>query len=191
MRIIGGNLRGKKILNPADKSTRPLKDMVRESIFNIIEHSKNEYVELNNAKVLDLFSGTGIISFEFSSRGVKKIISVDNNYKCIKHIKNTSDSLNLNIKTIRNEVILYLKNPNQKFNIIFADPPYDWKLDYYRIMINLIFDNEWLLPEGILIVEHSKKTKLEAIFQSYFSRSYGENNFSFYKKKQAYKPDSV
>ena len=72
MRIIGGNLRGKKILNTTDKSTRPLKDIVRESIFNIIEHSKNEYVELNNAKVLDLFSGTGSFGIECLSRGAKK-----------------------------------------------------------------------------------------------------------------------
>ena len=74
MRIIGGNLRGKKILNTTDKSTRPLKDMVRESIFNVIEHSINEYVELKNAKVLDLFSGTGSFGIECLSRGAKKVI---------------------------------------------------------------------------------------------------------------------
>ena len=187
MRIISGIHKGRKIFSPRNLPVRPTTDRAREGLFNILQNK----IDMSLINVLDLFSGTGIISFEFSSRGVKKLISVDNNYKCIKHIKKTSDNLNLNIKTIRNEVIFYLKNPNQKFNIIFADPPYDWKLNDYRIMINLIFDNEWLLPEGILIVEHSKKTKLEAIFQSYFSRSYGENNFSFYKKKQAYKPDSV
>ena len=74
MRIIGGNLKGKKILNPKDKSTRPLKDLVRESIFNIIEHSKNEFVNLNGAKVLDLFSGTGSFGIECISRGAEKVI---------------------------------------------------------------------------------------------------------------------
>ena len=69
MRIIGGNLKGKKILNPKDKSTRPLKDLVKESIFNIIEHSKNEFINLNGAKVLDLFSGTFSFGIECISRG--------------------------------------------------------------------------------------------------------------------------
>ena len=78
MRIIGGNLRGKKILNPTDKSTRPLKNMVRESIFNIIEHSKNEYVDLNDAKILDLFSGTGSFGIECLSRGAKNVTFFEN-----------------------------------------------------------------------------------------------------------------
>ena len=83
MRIIGGKLRGKKILVPTDKSTRPLKDMVRESIFNIIEHSKNEYVELNNAKVLDLFSGTGSFGLECLSRMAKHVTFVEKNVSAI------------------------------------------------------------------------------------------------------------
>ena len=78
MRIIGGNLRGKKILTPTDKSTRPLRDLVRESIFNIIEHSKNEFVNLNRAKVLDLFSGTGSFGLECISRGAAKVYFFEN-----------------------------------------------------------------------------------------------------------------
>ena len=72
MRIIGGVLKGKKILDPLDKSTRPLKDLVRESIFNILEHSNNEFVKIENAKILDLFSGTGSFGIECLSRGAKK-----------------------------------------------------------------------------------------------------------------------
>ena len=74
MRIIGGNFKGKKILKPYDKSTRPLKDIVRESIFNIIEHSKNEYVDLEGARILDLFSGTGSFGIECISRGAAEVI---------------------------------------------------------------------------------------------------------------------
>ena len=81
MRIIGGNLRGKKILKPIDKLTRPLKDMVRESIFNIINHSQDEFVELNNAKILDLFSGTGSFGIECLSRGAKSVTFFEN-YSC-------------------------------------------------------------------------------------------------------------
>ena len=91
MRIIGGTLRNKKILNPIDKSTRPLRDLVRESIFNIIEHSKNEYVELNKAKVLDLFSGTGSFGIECLSRGAEKVTFFEN-YK--DSIKIVSASMN-------------------------------------------------------------------------------------------------
>ncbi len=87
MRIIGGNLRGKKILNPTDKLTRPLKDMVRESIFNIIKHSKNEYLELKNAKVLDLFSGTGSFGIECLSRGAEKVIFFENYTNSVKILK--------------------------------------------------------------------------------------------------------
>ena len=78
MRIISGNLRGKKILSPLDKSTRPLKDMVRESIFNIIEHSKKETVAIKNANVLDLFSGTGSFGIECLSRGAEQVIFFEN-----------------------------------------------------------------------------------------------------------------
>tara|TARA_Y100001970_G_scaffold180736_1_gene219967 strand:- start:10657 stop:11220 length:564 start_codon:yes stop_codon:yes gene_type:complete len=187
MRIISGIHKGRKIFSPRNLPVRPTTERAREGLFNILENT----IDMSLINVLDLFSGTGIISYEFSSRGVKKIISVDKNYNCIKHIKKTSNNLNLNISTVKNEVILYLKKPLIKFNLIFADPPYDWTLDYYKKMINLIFEKEWLLPNGILIIEHSKKTKLDQIFQPYFSRNYGDNNFSFYKKKQAYKPDSV
>ena len=75
--------------------------------------------------------------------------------------------------------------------MIFADPPYEWTIDYYKKMITLILNYEWLLPEGILIVEHNKKTKINSIIQSCFSKRYGDNFFSFFKKKQADKPDSV
>ena len=80
-------------------------------------------IDISIINVLDLFSGTGIISFEFSSRGVKNIVSVDKNYNCVKNIKKTSDSLNLNIKVVKHEVISYLKNPYQKFSASSAPTP--------------------------------------------------------------------
>ena len=118
MRIIGGTLSGKKIIDPLDKSTRPLKDIVRESIFNIIEHSKNEFVELNGAKVLDLFSGTGSFGIECLSRGAAKVVFFENYLKSITILKKNIDHLNLNKKThiIQensfniNKEYLYIKN---------------------------------------------------------------------------------
>ena len=98
MRIISGDLKGKKILDPLDKSTRPLKDMVRESIFNIIEHSKNESIAIKNANVLDCFSGTGSFGIECLSRGAKHVIFFENYKDSIKILKKNIDLLNLNKK---------------------------------------------------------------------------------------------
>ena len=99
MRIIGGYLRGKKILDPLDKSTRPLKDLVRESIFNIIEHSNREFVELNGAKVLDLFSGSGSFGIECISRGANKVIFFENYSKSIEILKKNIKHLDLSKKS--------------------------------------------------------------------------------------------
>ena len=87
MRIVGGELKGKKILDSLDKSTRPLKDLVRESIFNILEHSKNEYVKLENSKILDLFSGTGSFGLECLSRGASEVFFFENYSKSFRFPK--------------------------------------------------------------------------------------------------------
>ena len=128
MRVIGGNLKGKKILTPIDKSTRPLKDMVRESIFNIIEHSKNEFVDLEGAKVLDLFSGTGSFGIECISRGAEKVIFFENYINSIKVLKKNLDLLKLNkyAKVIENDAynISQSKLNFKKFDLIFLDAPF-------------------------------------------------------------------
>ena len=95
MRIVGGYLKGRKILNTLDKSTRPLKDLVRESIFNILEHSKGQLPKLNNSYVLDLFSGTGSFGIECLSRGARKVIFFENYFNSIKILKKNIISLKL------------------------------------------------------------------------------------------------
>ena len=159
MRIIGGNLRGKKILNPTDKSTRPLKDMVRESIFNIIEHSKNEYVELNNAKVLDLFSGTGSFGIECLSRGAKKVIFFENYKNSIKILKKNLDLLNLNKQSniIEKDAFNITQSQNNllKFDLIFLDPPFkDNKLNQ---LIEKIKQSKITSKNTLLIIHRNKK----------------------------------
>ena len=159
MRIIGGNLRGKKILNPTDKSTRPLKDMVRESIFNIIEHSKNEYVELNNAKVLDLFSGTGSFGIECLSRGAKKVIFFENYKDSIKILKKNLDLLNLNkqSKIIEKDAYNITQSQNNllKFDLIFLDPPFkDNKLNQ---LIEKIKEMKITSKNTLIIIHRNKK----------------------------------
>ena len=159
MKIIGGNLRGKKILNPTDKSTRPLKDMVRESIFNIIEHSKNEYVELNNAKVLDLFSGTGSFGIECLSRGARKVIFFENYINSIKILKKNLDLLNLKKQSniIEKDAYNITQSQNNllKFDLIFLDPPFkDNKLNQ---LIEKIKQMRITSKNTLIIIHRNKK----------------------------------
>ncbi len=128
MRIIGGYLKGKKIHDPLDNSTRPLKDLVRESIFNIVEHSKKEFVDLNRAKVLDLFSGTGSFGIECLSRGVSQVVFFENYSKSIEILKKNIDQLSLNKKAQiinKNAYNINLTNLIYKnFDLVFLDPPF-------------------------------------------------------------------
>tara|TARA_B100001029_G_scaffold41072_1_gene31996 strand:- start:2356 stop:2679 length:324 start_codon:yes stop_codon:yes gene_type:complete len=100
MRIIGGYFKGRKIFEPIDKSTRPLKDLVRESIFNILEHSKNHLINFEKTYVLDLFSGTGSFGLECLSRGAKEVVFFENYHKSIKVLESNINKLNLQKKTI-------------------------------------------------------------------------------------------
>ena len=164
MRVIGGNLKGKKILNPTDKSTRPLKDMVRESIFNIIEHSKNEYVELNNSKVLDLFSGTGSFGIECLSRGARKVIFFENYINSIKILKKNLDLLNLNKQSniIEKDAYNITQSQNNllKFDLIFLDPPFkDKKLNQLILEIKQMK----ITSKNTLIIIHRNKKISENI----------------------------
>ena len=131
MRIISGHFKGKKILEPKDKITRPLKDLTKESVFNILTHSNKFRIDLNNASVLDLFSGVGSFGIECLSRGVKKVVFIENYVNVLTVLKKNLNDLKKikNYKIIEkniysNETILSL---NEKFNIIFLDPPYNDK----------------------------------------------------------------
>jgi len=185
MRVIGGNLKGKKILNPSDKSTRPLKDIVKESIFNIIEHSKNEYVELNNAKVLDLFSGTGSFGIECLSRGAKKVIFFENYINSIKILKKNLELLNLNKQSniIEKDAynIILSQNNLTKFDLIFLDPPFkDNKLNQLIEKIKLMK----ITSKNTLIIIHRNKKISENISKDLIiskEKNYGLSKIIFGK----------
>jgi len=159
MRIIGGKLRGKKILVPTDKSTRPLKDIVRESIFNIIEHSKNEFVNLNSAKVLDLFSGTGSFGIECISRGAEKVIFFENYTNSIKVLKKNIDLLKLNKHSKIIEKNTYNISQSQlnllKFDLIFLDPPF--KDNKINQLIEKIKKMKITSKDSLIIIHRNKK----------------------------------
>ena len=134
MRIISGRLRGKRIKIPKNINVRPTTDQSKEAIFNILA---NRY-DLNEIKVLDLFSGTGSMSFEFSSRGVKTVYSVDKSYNSIKFIKKFSDENNLNINVLKKDILKSNLETNIKFDIIFTDPPYTNNLKYYTDLLSTL-----------------------------------------------------
>ena len=123
MRIISGHHKGRKIIPPKNLNARPTTDIAKESLFNILH---NHY-KMNKISTLDLFSGTGNISYEFGSRGCKNIISIDYNYTATSFIKTTSNILSLNIRTIKIDALKYLDSTKETFDIIFADPPYKYE----------------------------------------------------------------
>ena len=160
MRIIGGNFKGKKILLPKDKKTRPLRDLVKESIFNLILHSKKFNCSLDNSHVLDLFSGTGSFGLECISRNSKKVIFLENYNIALDILKKNLKSLNINHKyeIIEKDCFDFLSSGQfikEKFDIVFMDPPYKEKRT--DILINTILEKKILGKDGIIIIHKHKK----------------------------------
>ena len=178
MRIISGKYKGKRLIAPKKLPVRPTTDFAKEALFNIL----NNKIDFSESSLLDLFSGTGNISFEFGSRGTENITAVDAHFGCIKFINTTSEELDLNIKTIKSDVFKYLEKTNHKYDLIFADPPYEFELELFEKIVNLVFKNDLLNDEGMLIVEHSKQTNLSDHTQFNYSKKYGGNMFSFFEK---------
>ncbi len=183
MRIISGLFKGKKINEPNDLQTRPLKDLTKESIFNIINHSNKFQINLKGAIVLDLFSGVGSFGIECLSREVKEVIFVENYKKVLPILKKNLFSL----KSIKNYQIIeknvyekdVLSNLGKTFNIIFLDPPYKdknlWSL------LEVILNNNLLKKEGIIILHRHKSEKelLPKNFQVLEKKEYGISKIIF------------
>ena len=177
MRIISGIYKGRRISAPKKLPVRPTTDMAKEALFNILN---NQYY-FDSITVLDLFSGTGSISYEFASRGAEQIVSVDENYGCIKFINQTSEAFEMNIQTIKSDVYKFLEKYKLKSTIIFADPPYAFTDEQFGKIPELVFHNELLENEGVLIIEHSKHTDLSSLDFFSYSKSYGGYCFSFFE----------
>jgi len=175
MRIISGNHRGKKISAPEGLPVRPTTDMAKESLFNIL----NNYFFFDNVRVLDLFAGTGNISYEFAARGALSVLSVDILHPCVQFMTKTAEVLGFkNMRVVKNDALSFLSRCTQRFNIIFADPPYDWD-GYFRIP-ELVFGNGLLQPDGFLVLEHPGSLDFRELPHFFQHRSYGKVNFSFF-----------
>lgn len=175
MRVNSGIYKGRKLHPPKNLPVRPTTDKAKESLFNIIN---NEFF-FEGLTVLDLFAGTGNISYEFASRGCGLVVAVDSDFRCIRYIKETTDLLNAPIKPVRANVFSYLNTIQQKFDIVFADPPYSLA----RIMDipDAVFKNNLLNPEGLLVVEHSSDTNFKKHPYYAETRIYSKVNFSFFR----------
>jgi 16S rRNA (guanine966-N2)-methyltransferase len=167
MRIISGIHKGRRITAPKNLPVRPTTDLAKESLFNIL----NNHYYFDTVSVIDLFSGTGNIAFEFASRGAKNICAVDGNFNCVKFINNV----------FRSDVLKFLNKTALKANIIFADPPYQMDQDDFFKIIEVVFDRKLLQDGGLLIIEHSKHKDLSENKYLSFSKKYGGSMFSFYK----------
>ena len=183
MRIISGIFRGKKILEPNDIKTRPLKDLTKESVFNIINHSNKFKINLENSNILDLFSGVGSFGIECLSRGVKRVTFIENYNGVLPILKKNLADLKLinNYHIIEKDIYdknLFLKLEN-KFDIIFLDPPFKEK-DLNKILLN-IKDNKILNKNGIIIV-HRHKTEEDILpknFKIIEEKKYGISKIIF------------
>ena len=164
MRIISGKYKGKKIIPPVDKNTRPLRDIVKESIFNLIKHSNKFNLILENSNILDLFSGSGSFGLECLSRGAKKVIFVENYSKAISVLnKNIHNFQELNFcKIINRDCFHYINfdiKIDEKFDLIFLDPPF--KEEKINFLIEKIKEKKILQKNGILIIHRHKKDNLK------------------------------
>ncbi|HOG19372.1 MAG TPA: 16S rRNA (guanine(966)-N(2))-methyltransferase RsmD [Salinivirgaceae bacterium] len=179
MRIIGGTLGGRIIKVPNDFKSRPTTDLAREALFNILS---NRY-DFDELTVLDLFSGTGSILYEFYSRGTTKITGVEINPRYVSFIKKNFETFDIQgVQIFCTDSLKYIKRaPKEHFDLIFYDPPFDFK--DRQTIIDQIFDNNILKPNGVAICEHSPNDNYSQ--NPYFTeaRHYGKVNFSFFSKE--------
>ena len=175
MRVITGTARGRKLCTPENYDIRPTTDNVKESIFNIIQF------DIEGRRVLDLFAGTGSVSYEFASRGARSVTSVEINAVHHNFIRQTARELGLRtLYPVKANAFLYLKSCPKQFDLVFSDAPYD--LEHSEEIIPLVLEGEILRDGGIFIFEHSKEKNFSNHPCFWQLRSYGSVQFSFFKK---------
>lgn len=179
MRIISGKYKSRRFRVPKNFRARPTTDMAREGLFNIL----NNIIDWEQTEALDLFSGTGGVALEFVSRGCPRVFSVESNTKNHAFIQNIKKELDAKeLLTIKADVFSFMKSCNQSFDLIFADPPYDFV--QLHIIPEKILKHNLLSDNGILVLEHSESNNFSEhpLFKE--ERKYGSVHFTFFEKKQ-------
>jgi len=175
MRIVGGKYKG-RIFNPGKKFTaRPTTDLAKEALFNILA---NRY-DLTEMDILDLFSGTGSIGYEFLSRGAGEVTFIEQNFNHVRFIRDVIEKLEIkNARIVKDDVLRFLKFTPNKYDLIFADPPFD--APFINDIPKIIFELEILKSDGIFILEHPGSFDFSHFPKISELRKYGKVNFSFF-----------
>ena len=181
MRIISGTHKGRSIRAPQNLPVRPTTDFAKTALFNIL----NNHFDFSEIKVLDLFCGTGNISYEFLSRGCTSVTCVDSDVRCVEFVKEFSaQHFPDMVHVLKSDAFRFVNNCHTTFDIIFADPPFSmtnvWELP------DLILEKNIINKGGWLILEHSSHSKpaCKAVISE--TRKYGHTSFSFFKEKQTF-----
>ncbi len=176
MRIITGQFKGRHFDIPRTFKARPTTDFAKENIFNVL----NGYIDFDGITALDLFAGTGSISLELVSRGCKEVVSVEKDRDHARFIADCMKKINVeNDILIRGDVFRFLKSCHQKFDLIFADPPY--ALPELDTLPDLVFEHDLLAADGVFVFEHGKHNDFSAHPRFKEHRSYGSVNFSIFR----------
>jgi 16S rRNA (guanine966-N2)-methyltransferase len=180
MRIISGNLGGRRINPPAKMPyTRPTTDIAKEGLFNILQNQ----LDFEELKTLDLFGGTGSISYELASRGVPDLTIVEKDTQMFSFIKKTSEDLRLqNFKVIKSEVFRFIEQCTETFDFIFAGPPY--ALETIDELPRKIFQKGLLNPSGLFVLEHTPRNQYGSFPFFSSERNYGTTVFSFFLNRE-------
>lgn len=183
MRIIGGERGGRKIQPPAKMpNTRPTTDIAKGGLFNIIENN----LDIPSLKTLDIFGGTGSISYELASRGATDMTIVEKDPSMAEFITKTAQLLDIpTLKVVRMDVFKYLQQCTEKFDFIFADPPY--AMDAMYKLPGIIFEQQLLHPEGWLVIEHTRQNDFRDYSYYRSERSYGGTTFSIFINREELK----
>lgn len=175
MRIVSGEFKGKYFSPPRGFKARPTTDFAKENLFNVIAN----HFDFEQIEVLDLFSGTGSISFEFASRGAKHIELVELNFTHLKFISKVISDLGLKqIHTVKGNAFQFIKSCNAKYDIVFADPPYE--IEGVEIIPDMVFSKSLVKENGWLILEHSDRHNFEDHPRFFQLRKYGSVHFSIF-----------
>ena len=179
MRIISGTHGGRMINPPKNLRARPTTDFAKENLFNVL----GNMVDFEDIDVLDLFAGTGSISYEFASRGARSVTSIEINAVHYNFIRSTAKSFGMdNIHPVKSNVFLYVKSCTKQFDVIFSDAPYD--LEGSEQVVDSVFENNLLKDDGIFIFEHSKSQDFSSHPNFLRLRSYGSVQFSIFTKNR-------